>query len=146
MPGTIGVARTEQSGTAFQWGRSKRRTSAFLLGVMGQHTARAGCIYFPAGIPDPSDIVDERVDLSRSVGDLKTSHAGRILADATQKFERLLITRIFATHDIAALAELAYIARAVWSGTLRGQALTAQQIANTIGMPRTTVLRKLQYM
>ena len=69
-----------------------------------------------------------------------------ILADATQKFERLLITRIFATHDIAAFAELAYIARALWSGTLRGQALTAQQIAHTIGMPRTTVLRKLQYM
>jgi hypothetical protein len=34
-----------------------------------------------------------------------------ILADATQKFERLLITRIFATHDIAAFAELAHIAR-----------------------------------
>jgi hypothetical protein len=69
-----------------------------------------------------------------------------ILADATQRFERLLITRIFATHDIAAFAELAHIARALWTGTLRGQALTAQQIAYTIGMPRTTVLRKLQYM
>jgi hypothetical protein len=69
-----------------------------------------------------------------------------ILADATQKFERLLVTRIFGTHDIATFAELAYIARALWSGTLRGQALTAQQIAQTIGMPRTTVLRKLQYM
>jgi IclR helix-turn-helix domain len=69
-----------------------------------------------------------------------------ILADATQKFERLLITRIFATHDIAAFAELAHIARALWSGTLRGHALTAQQIAYTIGMPRTTVLRKLEYM
>jgi hypothetical protein len=63
-----------------------------------------------------------------------------ILADATQKFERLLITRIFATHDIAAFAELAYIARALWSATLQGQALTAQQIAHAIGMPRTTVL------
>src|SRR5262245_42120144 len=69
-----------------------------------------------------------------------------ILADATQKFERLLVTRIFGTHDIALFAELAHIARAVWSGTLRGQALTAQQIAHAIGMPRTTVLRKLQYM
>src|SRR5262245_59848959 len=69
-----------------------------------------------------------------------------ILADATQKFERLLITRIFGTHDIASFAELAHIARALWSGTLRGQALTAQQIAHAIGMPRTTVLRKLQYM
>ena len=43
-----------------------------------------------------------------------------ILADATQKFERLLITRIFATHDIAAFAELAYIARALWSGDVAG--------------------------
>ena len=69
-----------------------------------------------------------------------------ILADATQMFERLLITRIFATNDIAAFAEHAHIARALWSGTLRGQALTAQQIARTIGLPRTTVLRKLQSM
>ena len=69
-----------------------------------------------------------------------------VLADATQKFERLLIKRIFATNDIAAFAELAYIARVLWSATLRGQALTAQQIARTIGMPRTTVLRKLQYL
>ena len=57
-----------------------------------------------------------------------------------------MVTRIFATHDVAAFAELAHIARALWSGTLRGKALTAQQIAHTIGMPRTTVLRKLQYM
>jgi hypothetical protein len=33
-----------------------------------------------------------------------------ILADATQKFERLLVTRIFGTHDIAAFAQLAHIA------------------------------------
>jgi hypothetical protein len=69
-----------------------------------------------------------------------------VLADATQKFERLLIKRIFATNDIAVFAEFAYIARVLWSATLRGEALTAQQIARTIGMPRTTVLRKLQYL
>jgi hypothetical protein len=66
-----------------------------------------------------------------------------ILADATERFERLLVNRMFATNDVAAFAELAYIARALWSGTLRGQSLTAQQIAHRIGMPRTTVLRKL---
>jgi hypothetical protein len=86
---------------------------------------------------------------SMSCASLRTQWSPRkqerlILADATQKFERLLITRIFGTHDIATFAELAYIARASWSGTLRGHALTAQQIAYTIGMPRTTVLRKLQ--
>ncbi len=40
---------------------------AFLLGVMAADTAHAGEIYFPAGTPDPSDIVDGSVDLDVSV-------------------------------------------------------------------------------
>ena len=39
---------------------------AFLLGEMAGHTANAGSVYFAAGTPDPSDIVDERVDLAAS--------------------------------------------------------------------------------
>ena len=39
---------------------------AFLLGEMAAHTANAGSVYFPAGTPDPSDIVGARVDLTAS--------------------------------------------------------------------------------
>jgi hypothetical protein len=40
---------------------------AFLLGVMGPHTANAGHVYFAAGMPDPDDIVGETVDLESGV-------------------------------------------------------------------------------
>ncbi len=51
------------------FGMAALRTSdgAFVLGVMAEHTANAGWIYFPAGVPDPSDVDGSRVDLSRSI-------------------------------------------------------------------------------
>jgi len=48
-------------------GALRASDGAFLLGVMNSHTLNAGKVYFPAGVPDPSDIVDGMVDLDGSV-------------------------------------------------------------------------------
>jgi 8-oxo-dGTP pyrophosphatase MutT (NUDIX family) len=40
---------------------------AFLLGVMAPHTFNAGLAYFPGGTPDPTDIIDGKVDLEFSM-------------------------------------------------------------------------------
>ena len=52
---------------SFSMGALQAADGAFLLGVMGAHTANAGKIYFPCGTPDPNDIAGDRVDLDGSV-------------------------------------------------------------------------------
>jgi 8-oxo-dGTP pyrophosphatase MutT (NUDIX family) len=52
---------------AFGMGALRSADGAFILGEMGTHTANAGRIYFPAGTPDPSDVVGERMDIAGSI-------------------------------------------------------------------------------
>jgi 8-oxo-dGTP pyrophosphatase MutT (NUDIX family) len=51
----------------FSMGALRSSDGAWIMGVMGPHTSAAGQIYFPAGTPDPSDIVNGTVDLAGSV-------------------------------------------------------------------------------
>jgi 8-oxo-dGTP pyrophosphatase MutT (NUDIX family) len=51
----------------FAMGALRSSDGAFLLGVMGAHTANAGRIYFPAGTPEPEDIAGGELDLAGNV-------------------------------------------------------------------------------
>jgi 8-oxo-dGTP pyrophosphatase MutT (NUDIX family) len=51
----------------FGSGALRAADGAFVLVVMGAHTANAGQIYFPTGSPDPNDVFGDVVDLDRSV-------------------------------------------------------------------------------
>ncbi|MDQ8727878.1 NUDIX hydrolase [Bradyrhizobium sp. LHD-71] len=52
---------------SFGAGALRSVDGAFVLGRMNAHTANAGRVYFPAGTPDPDDIVGQSVDLALSV-------------------------------------------------------------------------------
>jgi 8-oxo-dGTP pyrophosphatase MutT (NUDIX family) len=82
---------------------------AYLLGEMGAHTATAGQIYFPAGTPDPNDIVGERVDLESGVMRELTEETGLGPDDATPQpgwfatplGQRLALMKVVEAHQDA---------------------------------------------
>lgn len=84
---------------------------AFLLGVMGAHTATAGQIYFPAGTPDPDDIDGDRVDLERGVIRELIEETGLGAADvvaeagwsATPLGQRLALMKVVQARESAAV-------------------------------------------
>ena len=83
---------------------------AFLLAVMGAHTATAGQIYFAAGTPDRNDVTGETVDLESGVMRELTEETGLGRADvepapgwhATPLGQRLALMKIVQARDDAA--------------------------------------------
>jgi hypothetical protein len=67
----------------FSMGVIRSSDGAYLLGVMGEHTANAGRIYFPAGLPDPSDVAGGVVDLAANVAREVAEETGLMDADFT---------------------------------------------------------------
>ncbi len=51
----------------FSMGALRGSDGAWLMGVMGQHTANPGRVYFPAGTPEPQDVTGNEVDLAANV-------------------------------------------------------------------------------
>jgi 8-oxo-dGTP pyrophosphatase MutT (NUDIX family) len=51
----------------FGMGALRSDDGAFVLGEMGGETVNAGRVYFPAGTPDPDDIVGDTLDIAGSI-------------------------------------------------------------------------------
>jgi 8-oxo-dGTP pyrophosphatase MutT (NUDIX family) len=67
----------------FSMGALRGSDGAFLLGVMSAGTANAGRIYFPAGTPEPADVVDGHLDLAGNVVREVAEETGLEAADYT---------------------------------------------------------------
>jgi hypothetical protein len=65
----------------FGMGALRCADGAFVMGVMGGHTANAGRIYFPSGTPDLDDIKGDTVDIAGSVVREVGEETGLSLAD-----------------------------------------------------------------
>jgi 8-oxo-dGTP pyrophosphatase MutT (NUDIX family) len=101
----------------FAMGALRGNDGAFVLGVMAAHTANAGWIYFPAGIPDLSDVDGSRVDLARSLMREMSEETGLAAAEveAQQGWTTVLAG--------ARVAQIKILRAQETAGSLRGRIL-----------------------
>jgi 8-oxo-dGTP pyrophosphatase MutT (NUDIX family) len=87
---------------------------AFLLGVMGSHTANAGQAYFPCGTPDLQDVSGDRVDLDHSVMREVAEETGLLAQDGTAAagWQAVVSARCIALVKRLQLSERAEVMRA----------------------------------
>jgi 8-oxo-dGTP pyrophosphatase MutT (NUDIX family) len=65
----------------FAMGALRGTDGAYLLGLMGPHTAAAGKVYFPSGTPDPHDVAGDAVDIAANLRREVEEETGLTAAD-----------------------------------------------------------------
>jgi 8-oxo-dGTP pyrophosphatase MutT (NUDIX family) len=97
----------------FAMGAIRTADGAFVLGVMGSHTANSGKIYFPAGTPEPDDVVGQQVDLMGNIAREVAEETGLTESDfkpepgwtAVLDGRRLALIRVLQAHASAGQLE-----------------------------------------
>jgi 8-oxo-dGTP pyrophosphatase MutT (NUDIX family) len=93
----------------FSMGALRTSDGGWVMGVMAPHTSAAGKIYFPAGTPDPGDVVDGAVDLAGSVIREVAEETGLGIDDFTEEHgwhcvidgPRIALMKVLRAHEPA---------------------------------------------
>ena len=93
----------------FSMGALRASDGGWIMGVMAPQTSAGGKIYFPAGTPDPDDVVDGIVDLAGSVIREVAEETGLGISDFIQEDRwhcvvdgpRIALMKVLQAHDSA---------------------------------------------